>query len=217
LGGSEDGDWFVHSELGHAWGGCADVDILRLADCWLGQVSALWRWRGRPDRLAESAVSGMPTTYDHQGRIIEENGWAWERSATRHRLARVVPETLDMLRDHVVLPPLEEQRFAELVATLRSHGTTVIAATQPYAPPLEEALLDRNPEWSDELRAAYARLEEDAAIDIVEVERFGEWWTPAAQHDLRHLSHEGAGPYTRQLWDSPRFRDALLDGIASDD
>lgn len=215
ISGSEEGDWFVRSELGQAWSGCEGVDLLSTADCWLGKVSALWRWRGRPDRIAESAVTGMPTTFDHQGRVLQENGWAWERPATGRRLRRVLPETLDLLDAHVNLPASEEAEFKGLIDELRSHDTTVIAATQPYAPPLQEALLERNPAWTEERRRTYARMAEVADIEIVEVEDFGEWWAPAAQHDLRHLSHEGAGPFMHQLWEIPAFRQRLLQGLAS--
>jgi hypothetical protein len=216
ISGSDEGDWFIHSELGQAWSGCDGIDPLSAADCWLGKVSTAWRWRGRPDRLAESAVSGMPTTFDHEGRVLQENGWAWELPATQRRLRRVLPETLDMLDVHVNLPASEEAEFKRLVEELRLHGATVVAATQPYAPPLQEALITRNPDWADERSLTYARMAQSADIDIVEVEDFGDWWTPAAQHDLRHLSHEGAGPFTRQLWETPAFRDSLLEGLASD-
>ena len=211
---TQDGDWFIRSELGRAWGGCADVELSGMADCLLGQVSAVWRWRGRPDRIVESAVAGMPTTFDHQGRVLQENGWAEERPATARRLRRVVPETLERLSVHAELPPVGEQRFVDLVEELRSHGVHVVVATQPYAPPLQEALVERNPDWSEELSAAYARLEALTGLDIAEVEAFGAWWTPAAQHDLRHLSREGAGPFVEQLWAMPEFRDSLLEGLA---
>ena len=90
-------DWFTASELGQLWSGCAGLAWPEVSDCRLGELSALWRWRGRPDRLVSAALRGMPTTFDHDGRVLQENGWASEEPATARRLREQLPGTLERL------------------------------------------------------------------------------------------------------------------------
>lgn len=209
-------DWFTSSELGRLWSGCQDVSWPAAADCLLGQASALWRWRGRPDRLLEASLEGLPTTFDHDGRLLQENGWASETPATARRLREQLPGTLERLPPLGGLPQAVEEGYAALVDELRGHGAQVVPFALPYSQPLTEALVADDPAWQQRLREGYRRLEAVSGLDISLLEAFGPWWEPASQHDLRHLSREGAGPATRQLWEVPGFREGLLSGLTGD-
>jgi hypothetical protein len=209
-------DWFTASELGQLWSDCAAVSWPEASDCRLGEVSALWRWRGRPDRLVSAALRAMPTTFDHDGRVLQENGWASEEPATARRLREQLPGTLERLPPLGEVPAAVEERFSALVDELRARGVHVVAFALPYSPPLTEALQAGDPGWQERLLDGYADLEASADLDISVVEAFGSWWQPASQHDLRHLSREGAAPATRQLWEVPGFRDAVLAGVVSE-
>jgi hypothetical protein len=158
----------------------------------------------------------MPTTFDHDGRVLQENGWASEEPATARRLREQLPGTLERLPPLGEVPAAVEERFSALVDELRARGVHVVAFALPYSPPLTEALQAGDPGWQERLLDGYADLEASADLDISVVEAFGSWWQPASQHDLRHLSREGAAPATRQLWEVPGFRDAVLAGVVSE-
>ena len=219
LGGdNREGDWFIHSELGQAWRGCADIsDPAESIDCWLGQASAMWRWRGRPDQLLSAVRRGVPRTYREDGRTLHENGWTAEKPATERQLIKAIPSTLERLQEEIFVPAVVFNEFMGLVSDLRSRGVEVIVVEMPYAPMLVEALLERNPAWEEQRREGFALLEQAADIDIVEIDGLGEWATASAFHDLRHLSHKGAEPFTRQLWDMPEFREPVLAGVTAAD
>lgn len=215
-GDHQDGDWLLSSELGRLWSGCESIaDLTEQLDCQLGQVSALWRWRGRPDDLLRAAERGMPRTATVAGRQLQEDGWASEPPSTRRALRREIPGALERLLERISVPAYVAIDFAALVDDLRSHGVTVITITFPYAAMLEEALMARNPAWKAQRDEGYTILEEASRSDIIEVAGFGDWWRPRSMHDLRHLSREGAGPFTQQLWEMPAFREAVLEGMAS--
>ncbi len=217
-GDNRNGDWFIHSELGQLWSGCADTSDPEAAlDCWLGQGSAVWRWRGKADRLVDAAEKGMPTTIVRKGRKLHENGWTSEKPATAKVLRKELARTLDRLQEDIAVPPFVIIDFARLIAELRSHDVEVIAVTMPYSDQLEEALDARNPAWSQQRRDGFELLERGANLDIVDVDGFGDWARTSSFHDLRHLSREGAEPFTRQLWEMPAFREPVLEGLASAD
>jgi hypothetical protein len=69
----------------------------------------------------------------------------------------------------------------------------------------------------EEWDAGFALLDQVAEVDTVDTDGFGDWAKPSSFRDPRHLSHKGARDFTRQLWDTPEFRDAVLDGLASTD
>lgn len=80
---------------------------------------------------------------------------------------------------------------------------------------LVDAMVERNPDWLDELDAGFANLEDVSGQDIVQVDELGDWWRPKSSNDPRHLSREGARKLTRQLYGMDEFREPLLDGLAS--
>ncbi len=214
-GDHRDGDWFLESELGQLWSGCAAADdIGGSLDCWLGEASAAWRWRGRPDELLDASRGDYPTTARQHGRTLRENGWTAEAPATAASLRREIPEALERLEAHIDVPAYVAAEFHNLVLDLRDEGAQVVAVQMPYAPILEEALIARNPEWAQQRAAGFEVLEVAADIDIVDPGGFGDWATPTSFHDLRHLSRRGAEPFTRQLWELPEFREPLLAALA---
>jgi hypothetical protein len=208
-------DWFTASELGQLWSDCAGVAWPELSDCRLAQASALWRWRGRAERVLSAALRGVPTTYDQDGRVLQENGWAAEEPATGRRLREQLPGTLERLPAFGAVPPAVETRFTALVDELRTLGAHPVVFALPYSPPLTEAVLAADPGWQARLLEGYAELGAAASVDIHVVEAFGPWWEPASQHDLRHLSREGAAPATGQLWELPGFREAVLAALGA--
>jgi hypothetical protein len=157
----------------------------------------------------------MPTTISRNGRTLREDGWTSARPAGPRALRENLGWTLDRLPDHISVPPFVSLDFARLISELEGHGVEVVTVTMPYAEQLEAALEARNPRWREQRREGFEQLEQAAGIDIVSIEGFGDWARASSFYDLRHLSREGAGPFTRQLWMTPAFRAAVLEGLAS--
>ncbi len=209
--------WLAASELGRAWSGCADLEGYEQWSCRLGQRSALWRWRGYPERLTAAMTEPLPTTISGSDREVFENGWVSARPATRKRLERLLSPTVERLSDEVTGSPVVVSQFAALVDDLRAQGVTVLVVTVPYSPPLQEALVERNPDWETQLAAGYADLAEAADVAIIAVPDAGDDWAPDWQRDHRHLSRKGARIVTSRLWETPEFREALLEGLTAVD
>ncbi len=216
-GTGEKQDWFATSELGLAWTGCADLAGPERISCQLSQRSALWRWRGHPDRLLAAFAEPMPRTFEDRGQRLLEDGWYNGPPSSARRLDRTLAATLEELPEGVEQDPQVRADFVALVDELRAHGSTVIPVAVPYSPPLIEALVERNPEWRSELESGYASLAAAADIEIVEIPEYGDAWEPQWQRDHRHLSRKGARIVTEQLWEMPKSRDAILQGLASVD
>ncbi len=216
-GTGEKQDWFATSELGRTWSDCADVAVPERISCQLPQRSTLWRWRGHLDRLLTALTEPMTRTFEERGQRLLENGWYNGPPSSAKRLDGTLAATLEQLPEGVEQDPLMLSDFAALVDELRAHGTTVIPVAVPYSPPLIDALLERNPEWRDGLESGYASLTAAADVEIVEISEYGEAWEPQWQRDHRHLSRKGARIVTEQLWEMPKFREALLEGLASGD
>ena len=214
-------DWFLGSELGRLWSGCeAGAPEEEALDCLLGQVSALWRWRGRPERIVEAITSGMPVTIIDNGRLLQESGWLSTNPSTAARLEENISRALARVEDRIDLSPATVDGFAGLVEELRAHGVELVAVELPYFPTFEAALSARNPDWAAGRDAGFAALEEAAAIEIIDVDGFDDWTTGTKAEwfrDPRHLSRVGAGPFTRHLWQMPEFRAALLQSLTSAD
>ncbi len=210
-------DWFEGSELGLLWRRCDGVAWLELPDCVVGQVSALWRWRGRPDRLASAVLSGMPRTLRVGARTLRSNGWTAERSTTGSRLRAQLPATLDRLPPLEPVPAAVEQGFVDLIDEIRAHGAQVVVFSLPYSPILVDALVAEEPDWVSTMAASHAQLGEAADVRIYDMEAFGAWWDATDSRDLRHLSRTGAEHATRQLWAMPGFSDEILAALDAAD
>lgn len=211
-------DWFLRGELGQMWSGCSRMSLgPDWLDCQLGRLSAAWRWRGQPGRLAEALTEGMPTTIGDDLRMLHEDGWLATAPADQYQLDVRIDRALASVPAEIDVTEAVADDFAALVAELRAHGVTVIAFELPYLAAFEEALAERDPQWSSQVSAGYERLEGAAGIDIVELDRYGGWVRPESFRDPRHLSSEGAGPFTRQLWNQAAFREPLLESLGLSD
>jgi hypothetical protein len=211
-------DWFTESELGQLWSGCAESGSdLETFECRLGQSSALWRWRGRPDRILRAMETDMPRTITDNGRTLKASGWLSTDPSTPARLEQNIDRALGSIGDEIDLPDVVVDGFAALIDQLRAHDVEVIAIEMPYSPQFESALLERNPDWQRERAAGWARLEEVADFELIDVGAFGDWAQASSFRDPRHLSRKGAEPFMRQLWAMSEFRDPLLAGLASAD
>jgi len=209
------GDWFPQSELGRFWSGCSELTGEAADTCALGQWSALWRWRGEAPRLRAALAGDVPRSTGNGERRLTPSGWLSERPVKGFTLEARVPRLLKILPAGVPLPQENLDSFVALVDELRGHGADVVAVALPYAPQLEAALVERNPEWYAERDAGFAALGEAAGLSILVVDSYGEWWEKGSQNDLRHLSRRGAGPLTRQLWEMSSFRDPIVEALRS--
>jgi hypothetical protein len=220
-GDHNDGDWFLQSALGQLWDECAQTDgvddLGASLDCWLGQESAAWRWRGRPGRLVHAAEKGMPKSIVVKGRRLKENGWTAAKAVTPKELRKELPGTLARLQEQIVTPASIVIEFAELMRQLRDREVQVVPVTMPYAGLLEDALVARNPDWEQQRLDGVELFEAYGEIDIIDVDGYGDWVDGGSFHDLRHLSRDGAGPFTRQLWEIPEFKARVLEGLGSVD
>ncbi len=207
-------DWFLQGELGRLWSGCAGLSFgAEWLDCQVARISTVWRWRGRPGRIAEAIVNGMPTTLGDDDRLLLENGWLSNAPSDAQRLDVRIKEALGSVPVDPDAPQDVVDGFAVLVAEVQAHGVTVIALELPYLAALEAALAERWPDWEAGVAASYERLGAAAGIEIVEIEGYGGWVKPESFRDPRHLSRDGAGPFTRQLWNQPGFREPLLEAL----
>lgn len=212
------GGWFERSELGQLWSGCTTDDVAAPPlECWLGQGSALWRWRGQPEQIVEAVTGTAPVTLRDGKRKLHEDGWMATDPTNAKGMRNSTERMIEMLGEEVDLPEHVAHDFTALIEELQARGVTVVAVEMPYADQLQDELTTRNPDWAQQRRSAYQQLEEVSGLDIIEVDRFGPWAKVKSFRDAQHLSRLGAEPFTRQLWDEPEFRERLLEGLASAD
>jgi hypothetical protein len=209
--------WFERSELGRMLSGCADLEEPEAAICRIGQSSALWRWRGKPEKVAQAFEGAFPTTLGDERRRLEESGWVSEEPGDPGELRKGLPESISRTPKEFLTQPGIEAGFVALVDELRSHGVTVVPVAIPYSPLLEDALREQVPGWHEARDAGYARLGEAAGVDVIVGHDWGDWWDISSQNDHRHLSRDGAGPATQQLWEMPEFREPILEALSSTD
>jgi hypothetical protein len=185
-------------------------------DCLLGQLSALWRWRGQLERVVQAATDTAPQEWTHGPRTRRDDGFLAESGRTAEWLASQVRPTM---RRRTLDPALDEQvtgQLVSLVHRLRAAGSSVVVVFLPYSPPLMEALVARDPAFQSTLARSLEGLAVATGSPIVDPGRYGDWWTPADSSDVRHLSAEGAAAFTRQLWRLPAFRDPIVAALDDD-
>lgn len=212
-----DADWFRRSELGRLWTGCGEELYSEEGlECRLSEVSALWRWRSRWEDLATAITDGVPTTIDEGGRSLRESGWLAGRPADDEQLQKNLPRALERLEEEIEVTDELAESWAAYIDELRSHDVEVVALRMPYYPPLIEAVLERNPAWVEQRDAGYARLEEAAGLPLIEVPGFLAQVEPEWYRDPRHLSRQGAPPFTRQMWSTDAVNEAVLEVLRSE-
>ena len=209
--------WFMNSEWGRSMAGCPGGPLEPDAiACRFGNLSALWRWRGQPDRLLQAAESGMPRTLVQGSKRLRASGWLAGGSARAEALERNVQRALDRLEPTIEVPDVVVESFVSFVETLEEHDVELVVVRMPYLQQLEEESLARHPTWIEERDAAFALLEEAAGVEIIDTGGFGDWAEATSFRDPRHLSKQGAGPFTRQLWSIDQVREPILDALTSD-
>jgi hypothetical protein len=195
--------------MGDLFLGCdRDGDILRRIDCLAARPSALWRWRGRFDLVADSLT--RPITA-FQSRTLRRDGFGSARprdvTAIEAQVAEGLPREARIgAFDGAGATPA----LAALVDEMAARGVTVIPVTIPFAPPFMEALEERDPGWYAAWMEATAVLGAGAGVDIVTPGPFGSWWGDGSSTNIKHLSREGALDFTRQVWGSTGFEERLL-------
>jgi hypothetical protein len=206
------------SRYGQYLSGCrSSPDPVATVDCLLGQASVLWRWRGQPERVVQAATGSAPREWVDGPRTRRLDGFLAEGGRTAEWLAAQVRPTVRRRTLDAHLDAQVTGQLAGLVGRLRSAGSSVVVVFLPYSPPLMDALAARDPAFDVTLDASLDALGAAAGTTIVDPGRFGDWWTPAASSDVRHLSTDGAAAFTRQLWAMPGFRDPLIGALRDDD
>lgn len=213
----ESEDWFRRSELGRLWAGCDEASFEPdHLECWLTQVSALWRWRGQLDGLSVAIAEGLPSSIEDGSRSLRPSGWVASRPATADKLREQLPRALARLEEEIDVSDELADGWAAFIEALRAHDVEVVAVRMPYYEPLVEVALERNPDWIEQRDAGYRRLEAAAGLPLVEVAGFAEDAQAGWFRDPRHLSRRGAPPFTRQLWAQDGVREPVLEALRSD-
>jgi len=202
----------LHSPFGRLVSNCSMVaGVEETLSCRLESVSALWRWRGQPTRLAEALVASVPAALVDGGITLEVDGYA---SSLPMR-----PKTLDRQLALALqnLPPLANadpnvQEYIDLVDAAWSRGVRVVSVLVPYSPPLEDALEAREPGWRAHRTSMLERLGEQAGQPILDNGPLNPW-TVHDSHDTRHFSLPGAQRFTQQLWQTRAFRKVIVEAV----
>jgi hypothetical protein len=205
---------YLPSQMGQLFSGCQDRrQMEELLSCQLSSQLALWRWRGRPQTLAESTLSALSWRPLSEARPLRSDGF---RSAppisSLEKLHAQLPRALERTATRVS-SNRAALSFRGLVQSLRARGATVVAVTIPYSPILQNALEERAPGWRRSRSRAFSELGRQAGLEILDIDRFGPSWRLTDARDVKHLSHTGAIRFTRHLWSDERFRAGVLVGL----
>lgn len=206
------------SPMGWLATGCTGRDlVVPWLECVLAQASVAWRWRGEPDRILRALGTRGPGDGMSTGRrIVRGDGFEATHGETQAELDELLATRY---RGRVVdITPARLARASrdlrDLVAYLDGQGVRVVLANVPYPPPLLESIQSRFPDLAAQGVVALDTLETAAGTPIHRVGAMGDWWTPEDSSDLKHLSATGAVAFTRQLWDDPSLRAAILAALA---
>jgi hypothetical protein len=207
------------SALGRELLGCGgETEIIDRIDCELASVSAAWRWHGRPQAVLRAALYGARLDAKaERGQLRKDGLFARHAAAPRQIQNQIANGDYSASRIQPQFNAAEAARFGRFQAWADEHGVKVVYVAWPTTRPYTEELLSRNPAWETQRRAATEQLAEAIGRPIVYVESYAEdWWTDESASDLNHLSAEGAKAFTRQLWNDPTFRSALLGAMGEE-
>lgn len=182
-------------------------------DCLLTQVSAAWRWHGRPERVAE-ALGGRRVVPVLNAEERRADGFFPGAGTDEHRLEGLLRSrkvAKQRFGEGAVDEAVEDYR--ELVASLEAAGSHVVLLSMPYSPLYDDAVEAARPGSMAMREAGFDRIAAATGRPVVRVPRFGDWWNPAMAYDLRHLSSAGAARFTQDLVARPDFRDEVLAGL----
>jgi hypothetical protein len=206
---------FQASPMGRLFSRCQarGVDsFVETVDCQAALVSSLWRWRGRPRELLTGLVRGMPRSF---GKVHRRRADGFTEGMPRrvHRIEAQVPVGLEREDGRTGFNQGAVRAYARIARFLEERGSRLVGVSIPYAPPYMDAIEERYPgyraSWSEALR----QLSEEADFPIVDTGGFGDWWGDGSSQNVKHLSREGAEDFTEQLWETPTFRDAVMDAL----
>jgi hypothetical protein len=216
LRGTGSGDRaFRSSPMGRLLTRCEGVEgYADLADCWLGQVSALWQWRGRPGPIVNAIRRSRWTQGSGRRRLLRTDGFAEGPPRSVAEIERQVRTGLAHEPESLELGRSVPDDYRELVDALQRNGVTVVPVLIPYSPPYAAALEERHPGFEAEMQAAAEALGTATGVPVIDPGPFGTWWGDGSSQNIKHLSREGAVDFTRQLWETPGVRDGLLAGLA---
>lgn len=201
---------FSQTPMGRLFTACNGTDGMEASlDCRLGQVSALWRWRGHLDLLWNAFGREMDRISNHRGLKLRQDGFRAGRGLSDKKLLGQLEVHLDR-RSPFRLGPAARDQFVTLVNFLRDHGTEVVVVAIPEAPQLAQALEERQPGWTAAWHAALDALSRAADIPIVDPGTFGPWYREGSMRNIKHLSEAGAAGFTDQLMANPKVRDPMI-------
>ncbi len=210
-------DVFSRTPMGRLFDGCAGpMELEEALDCRASQASTLWRWRGRPDRLAEAISSSVPHTDDTDSLLLRADGFREGRGRPVRQLERQLTRA-DLDRRRFALTSQVEESWERLTSVARNAGATVIPVAIPDTPPMQQRMERLQPGRSKLYHAAVRALGASAELEFVEVDAFGRWWGDGMARNYNHLSRRGATEFTRQLWNLERFRERILGALPDDD
>jgi hypothetical protein len=204
------------SALGRELLGCGvETEIIDRLDCELANVSAAWRWHGRPQAVLRAALYGARLDAKAERGQLRKDGLFARHAATPKQIQNQIANgDYSAARIEPRFNPAEAARFQRFQAWADLHDVEVIYVAWPTTRPYTEELLSRNPEWEAQRRAATEQLAEAIGQPIVYIESYSdEWWGEGSASDLNHLSAEGAKQFTRQLWNDAAFRAAITDAL----
>jgi hypothetical protein len=205
----------LRSPFGRLVSDCGDVRGLEgTLSCHLESVSALWRWRGQPDRLVEALADPVPRTRRDNGITLEADGYGRGRSIGPEALDVALSVALENTRPLAAARP-DLRAYVDLIEAMRSRGIRGVAVLIPYAPPFEEALEAREPGWRELRSRLLERLSETAGQPILDSGPVATWWTVQDSHDVRHFSPQGGKRFTAHLWNDATFRTLVTEALGA--
>jgi len=205
---------FFASPLGELLAGCGVTnDINQWLNCELSSVSALWRWRGTPDRIAGAVVRPVLQTSQGNGLHLRVDGFREGEARPAARIRQQAKQWTAGQPGELRLATAALADFRDLVDLLRTNGVAVIPVSMPENPILTSALLTKVPDWEGARRRAVTSMARATATQVVYVTAFGRWYGDGSSRDVKHLSRSGAEHFAFQLWSLPEFREAITRGL----
>jgi hypothetical protein len=205
---------FFASPLGELLAGCGVTnDINQWLDCQFSSISALWRWRGTPNRLAGGLTHAVLRTTEASGLHLRVDGF---REGDARPLARIRQQAKQWIArepSDLRLAPAVLVDFRDLVNLLRRNGVAVLPVSIPENPILMSALQAKIRDWDAAWHTAVTSMETATGTRIIYVNAFGRWYGDGSSRDVKHLSGTGAEQFAVQLWSMPAFREAITRGL----
>jgi hypothetical protein len=206
---------FRYSPMGRYFSRCEGGGVEgyeAIVDCQASLYSALWRWRGYADEIVR-AIRKPIFGGVKNGRLRRPDGFSEGVPRSVEKIEGQIEEGLRSQRWLVDVGPGTIGRYSEIAEFLEAHGIPVIGITIPYAPPFMDATEVKLPGYWASWQTAVEKLSDGSGIPFIKPALFGSWWGDGSSQNVKHLSKKGAIDFTHQLWDTPEFRDQLLESL----